>query len=652
MSAARRDHTATLLADGQVLLAGGSSAAGLSLKTTDRYTLSPKGMIPGGSMSAARAGHAEVRLASGDVLVTGGLVTGFAQQSAEIYKVSTDAFGPVSTAGGASPQMTAPRAYHTATLLASGAVLVAGGVNDAVGTIVWDTAEIFLDGATKRGFVQPVLAMTAKRSSHTASLLPSGGVLLAGGEGGLGAVATTEVYDPTVSSFAAFAPLLAARRGHAAVVVNGGGSTAAGRGVLVTGGVGATGAALASAEVAVRPLGDACTLDAECNAGHCVAGICCDEACVGTCRSCTAAGKGSGADGVCGNAAAGTPAGVACAAGTDVEEHRSCDGNGSSVIDSLKICKPNACAPDGLACLTYCDDTLPCSASGWCDVGAAGDGGIPDDAGPHAGTCQDKQDNAAQCTADIQCKSGHCVDDVCCENACTGQCEACDSTGFVGLCRPVGAKDAPEPPHGTRTACAGSGTCQGVCDGTSPLACAFPNEGVSCGASSCACSDGDCATAARTRALCDAQGACTDVTDACPNGLRCGDDGCLATCKTDDDCVLDSFCNPQTKGCEALEGPRCDGAHTVKIPMTEDQDCTPYRCSGEACLTECKSVDDCVSPSVCDVSGKCIPQLTAPVITSCAATPANEAPRSAALGLLGLWALASLRRRVRSRDAR
>ncbi|APR75620.1 Kelch-like protein 1 [Minicystis rosea] len=653
MSAARRDHTATRFGDGLVLLAGGIGAANQSLKSADRYTLAPKSLAPTGAMGTARGGHADVLLGSGGVLVAGGLVTGFGQQSAEIYTPASGTFAPIAPLGGGLAQMTVPRAFHTATRLADGAVLIAGGVNDAAGTITWSTAEIYLDGTTKRGFVQPVIAMTSKRSGHTASLLASGNVLLAGGSDGTTTLGNSEIYDASASSFSAFLTMTAARRGHAATVVNAGGAMDAGRSVVLTGGFGAAGAPLASAEIVVRKLGEACALDAECTSGHCVAGMCCDEACTGKCQSCAAAVKGSGIDGTCGNTAAGTAAGVECVAGSDAELHSNCDGNGNAVVAFFVDCKPNACAPDGLSCLTFCDDTVACSTSGWCDVGATGDGGVPDDAGTGAGICQKKRDDGALCTSDEQCTHAHCVDGVCCENACTGQCEACDQVGFTGLCRPVGTKTMPEQVHGTRTPCPGDGDCRGLCDGTSPLACVFANAGKSCGGTSCACEGDGCTTAKLTSAICGSDGLCADVTSECPNGLRCDAAGeaCTSTCKTDDDCVAEHFCNETTHACEALTGPRCDGAHTIRLPMEADQDCTPYRCQGTACLTECKSVDDCVSPKVCDVSGKCVDQLEAPVITSCAIASTDRGAGStdarAMLGALALAALTLLGRRSR-----
>jgi hypothetical protein len=78
---------------------------------------------------------------------------------------------------------------------------------------------------------------------------------------------------------------------------------------LVTNGVPSAGAPL---EIADAPLGLGCRGDLECGTGHCVDGVCCDAACTGVCRACTAARKGSGVDGVCGDIPPGKSGTDAC----------------------------------------------------------------------------------------------------------------------------------------------------------------------------------------------------------------------------------------------------------------------------------------------------------------------------------------------------
>ena len=653
MNAARRDHTATLYTDGKVLLAGGAGAAGVSLASAEVYTLGSPAIAVTGAMARARAGHADALLGSGHILITGGLASGFAQQAAEVYDPQAGAFSPIAATGGGSPNLTAARAFHTATVLPSGAVLIAGGTNDAAGTLTWDTAELYLDGPASRGFQQPVAQMTAARVRHTAALLPSGDVLLAGGFSGQATLAGTEVWSAASSTFAASLPMAGARRGHGGAVVNAGGSTSAGRGVFVVGGLDAAGNALAAAEILIRGLGDACALDAECASGHCTVGLCCDQACTEACRSCTAAGKGSGADGVCGNIAAGTDAGVSCTNAIQVQSV--CDANGNPVQAMTKDCKPSGCAPDGTFCVTFCSDSIPCSATGYCVEDAGAEAGIPDDAGPGAGVCLQKGGPGAPCAASLDggdCQMGPCTDGVCCNSHCANQCEACDVPDHVGSCYPVGSPDKPEQPHGSRPACPGDGTmCQGICNGSNSAVCFFPNLNADCDASTCTCSGAGCAEADLVSSVCQGDGVCFSGAHTCQGGLRCAPDAgaCLPACALDHDCVGDLVCDPDAGACGPLDGGRCDqdDGGVLRVGGQPNKDCAPYRCpaGATACLARCATVDDCAEGLACDPSGKCLAAPKAPLL-SCAL---GGAPGGAGWGLaLAGVMVAAARRRRRS----
>ena len=116
---ARVWHTATVLADGRVLIAGGVTGGGASA-TAEIYDAVMGTFSPTGSMNQARYAHAAVRLASGKVLVAGG---GNGGTSAEIYDPATGTFTPTGP-------MAEVRLAFTATLLPSGKVLVAGGFDN------------------------------------------------------------------------------------------------------------------------------------------------------------------------------------------------------------------------------------------------------------------------------------------------------------------------------------------------------------------------------------------------------------------------------------------------------------------------------------------------------------------------------------------
>ncbi len=136
-----------------------------------------------------------------------------------------------------APAMSAARAAHTATGLPDGRVLVAGGFVEKGSA---NGAEVYDPGA---GRFSPLPPMIATRHSHTATLLQDGRVLIAGGYGeGTTTLGTAEVFDPATNSFASTGSLLAARAGHAAVLLQNGK-------VLVAGGLGPGWEFLSSAEL-------------------------------------------------------------------------------------------------------------------------------------------------------------------------------------------------------------------------------------------------------------------------------------------------------------------------------------------------------------------------------------------------------------------
>ncbi|MGP0063424.1 MAG: Kelch repeat-containing protein, partial [Isosphaeraceae bacterium] len=121
LAIARQNHTATLLNNGMVLIAGGTNNSASALASAELYDPATGTFSVTGSMAAPRAYHSATLLNNGMVLVAGGLNadTDLALASAELYDPSTGTF----TATGS---MTIARSYQTATLLNNGMVLVAG----------------------------------------------------------------------------------------------------------------------------------------------------------------------------------------------------------------------------------------------------------------------------------------------------------------------------------------------------------------------------------------------------------------------------------------------------------------------------------------------------------------------------------------------
>jgi hypothetical protein len=192
------------------------------------------------ALSGGHSLHTATRLADGRVLIAGGVDQPFTDiaravvATAEIFDPTLAAFIPIAP-------MSAARAQHTATLLSNGRVLMAGGERD--GTTSLSSTELYDPSPGVERFLA-ASPMTVPRQGHTATLLQDGRVLMTGGYDGIGGqyVAPAEIYDPASGRFSATGNLLTRRQAHTATRL------ADGR-VLVIGGVGADGRPLVAAEI-------------------------------------------------------------------------------------------------------------------------------------------------------------------------------------------------------------------------------------------------------------------------------------------------------------------------------------------------------------------------------------------------------------------
>ena len=287
MSIARTSHTATLLPDGKVLIAGGSQSASAELYDPARGTFARTG-----DMTRARSGHSATLLPNGKVLIAGGAVgDGVANNTAELYDPVTGTFTQTG-------DMRQAQSAHEATLLKTGKVLISGGLRDfsaccpiAANPELYDPATgVFTTTGTYAGLdlepeslqhglvgtkatllhdgrvlltsepaaqvYDPVTGTFSRTATmitgvgglgipmyiagQTATLLADGRVLLTGGEHeDIGRFATAELYDPATGRFALTGPMSHVRDGHTATLLHDGN-------VLITGGESVAGCAVMS----------------------------------------------------------------------------------------------------------------------------------------------------------------------------------------------------------------------------------------------------------------------------------------------------------------------------------------------------------------------------------------------------------------------
>jgi MYXO-CTERM domain-containing protein len=294
-----------------------------------------------------------------------------------------------------------------------------------------------------------------------------------------------------------------------------------------------------------------------------------------------------------------------------------CNGAGSCMNGAPVNCAPYACGAS--TCKTSCAAASDCDGTAYCTAQSE---------------CKTKADPGKACAADQECSSGHCVDGVCCDTTCTGQCEACDVAGHVGTCSPASGK-----PHGSRKACtAGAAECAGACDGVNPAACAYPGKETSCGAPSCAAGQS-------IKSSCNGKGDCSADTPVACSPYQCGATSCKDTCAGDADCVEGFRCETATSKCVPSTG-KCKDLNTWEDSKGTPTPCAPYTCQSGACLKKCVASIDCASGNVCDTQQSlCVPAAPAASTDEdsggcgCRTAPSQPGGLAASLVLLLSWAL-------------
>lgn len=341
-------------------------------------------------------------------------------------------------------------------------------------------------------------------------------------------------------------------------------------------------------------LGSICGGPTACSSGFCEDGVCCDRACPGPCESCSAT------TGKCEVVASGQPGRGLC-------NGYLCDGEADCPIACTRsahcalgyFCTTgNSCAPQRELGAS-CEPTSDCADSEDCRVCRSqlicADRHCCDDSYP----CREL---GQSCDRDEDCASNHCADGVCCNEACSGLCEACDGAESAGYCRPIQGQ-----PRSSRGGCPEGGIdepCQQrICDGESVDTCSgYVSQDVECIAARC--SNG----VVQPRSVCDGKGKCDIQAEIRCAPYVCQGVHCVEECQTNDQCSKGYQCSDAKK---CLTTAFCSG--DVRMLLDEKRNCAPYRCQFGECLQSCTSTDDCILNHVCDPTGhECVPDPKTP----------------------------------------
>ena len=236
MNISRREHTATLLNNGNILIVGGQHGGQITSlvemfdpKTNrwDAYNLQGQ-WIDAGVMHIPRKNHTSTLLPDGSVLVTGGITRvdelderGATQLLAEAERYLVDGIKSWTKAG----KMSSMRTGHTASLLTNGKVLIVGGATVNSATDKQDQKELkhlhlteMYDYKTNTWTESP--PMKVARWEHTSTALPSGDILVVGGENSEGLLSSTELFDVENNEWVVLDNLSYPRARHVAVLLS------------------------------------------------------------------------------------------------------------------------------------------------------------------------------------------------------------------------------------------------------------------------------------------------------------------------------------------------------------------------------------------------------------------------------------------------
>lgn len=459
LSVARQTHTATLLLNGNVLIAGGgNTSGGATVATCNLYDPVANTMGVAASMATPRQYFQAIRLQNGKVLAPGGMGNGVSLATAELYDPATNVW----TSAGS---LSLGRQFFVAGLLADGRVIVAGG-STSINFDPVPNVDIY-DPATNMWTVAP--SMSTARTDPAGMVLTNGKFLVAGGRSAAGFLATAEIYDPATNSWTAAAPMSGLRGSGAPVRLNDGR-------VIIAGGYNGTN--LTTSEL-YNPMTNSWSVA-------------------------TIAG-GPGGPGI---------RATLLADGTVLTTGGLLSGTSAASIyqpaTNLWTATNSMLVSRAYHTLTTLPNSKVLAAGGYNGAAIINTTEIYTPA---------LAANGATCTMAAECLSGFCSDGVCCNTACAGACDACSVAAGAptnGTCVPVTGSLCDDG-----NACTQMDSCvAGACVGANPKVCAALDQchdAGTCNAATGACSNPN----KMDGSACSDGNACTQ-TDACMAGTCVG----------------------------------------------------------------------------------------------------------------------------------
>jgi RHS repeat-associated protein len=555
---------------GRSVTAPGADTCTLRVRWPDESVVYPAVLDPRwtttGSMTTTRQGHTATLLVTGNILVAGGTSNGStALASAELYNRTTGTWA-------ATGSMTGARTLHSATQLntnsnstTNGKVLVAGGLN---GSTSQNTAQLYSPTA---GTWTAGANLNAARHAHTATLLADGRVLVAGGLNGTTTLQTAALYNPasgTGTWTATTGPIPPpGLKNHVAVLLTTSNHQLSNKVLLVGGNNGTSTIASVFLFDPTQSAFSTLTALSSPREGHTATVLPNGNILI------TGGKNGSAvlATTMIFNPSSGMGTWSSAGTMTTARQLHAAVLLPSGIVENGQVLVAggnNGTSTLGTAELWNGTSTwtatspLPAAVQG--ETATVLPNNMVLIAGGVSGSTTVKTADlydasfALACTSNSQCATGFCVNGVCCDTACNGGCGVCNLAGKVGTCSPASST----------TVCRGqNGACDVAekCSGTS-LTC--PSDAVSPLGTVCRGQNGACdvpETCDGTTKACPADGfaptttVCRASTGTCDAAETCT--GTSPTCPADGFAPATTVCRPSAGGCDMAE--KCTGTSSL-----------------------------------------------------------------------------------------